>query len=25
MNLVKRTPKRVLPGFKLTLGFTLFY
>ena len=21
----KRTPKRVLPGFKLTLGFTLFY
>ena len=22
---VKRTPKRVLPGFKLTLGFTLFY
>jgi sulfate transport system permease protein len=25
MTLVKRTPKRVLPGFKLTLGFTLFY
>ncbi len=25
MALVKRTPKRVLPGFKLTLGFTLFY
>ena len=21
----KRTPKRVLPGFKLTLGYTLFY
>ena len=21
----KRTPKRVLPGFKITLGFTLFY
>jgi sulfate transport system permease protein len=21
----KRAPKRVLPGFKLTLGYTLFY
>ncbi|MFM2050043.1 MAG: hypothetical protein RL682_534 [Pseudomonadota bacterium] len=25
MSATKRTPKRVLPGFKLTLGFTLFY
>ena len=25
MQLGKRAPKRVLPGFKLTLGFTLFY
>ena len=25
MNIAKRAPKRVLPGFKLTLGFTLFY
>jgi sulfate transport system permease protein len=25
MNVVKRTPGRVLPGFKITLGFTLFY
>jgi len=23
--LAKRTPKRVLPGFNITLGFTLFY
>ena len=21
----RRAPKRVLPGFKLTLGYTLFY
>ena len=25
MQVGKRAPKRVLPGFKLTLGFTLFY
>ena len=25
MQLGKRAPKRMLPGFKLTLGFTLFY
>ena len=25
MTVAKRAPKRVLPGFKITLGFTLFY
>jgi len=25
MTVAKRAPKRVLPGFRLTLGFTLFY
>jgi sulfate transport system permease protein len=25
MRVAKRAPKRVLPGFRLTLGFTLFY
>jgi len=25
LSLPRRTPKRVLPGFKITLGFTLFY
>jgi len=24
-SLARRTPRRVLPGFKITLGFTLFY